>query len=44
MEMEAEVMVAVCNRPLGVVIGWTDVSSGTGHCWDHVLACSCCTD
>ena len=20
-----------CNRLLGVVIGWTDVSSGTGH-------------
>ena len=21
-----------CNRLSGVVIGWTDVSSGTGHC------------
>ena len=36
--------VLACNRLLGVVIGWTDVSSGTGHWWDHVLACSCCTD
>ena len=27
-----------CNWLLGVVIGWTDVSSRTGHSWDHVLA------
>ena len=26
-----------CNRLLGVVIGWTNISSGTGHHWDHVL-------
>ena len=25
-----------CNRLVGVVIGWTAVSSRTGHRWDHV--------
>ena len=33
-----------CNRQMGVVIGWTAVSSGTGHCWDHVLMRLCCAD
>ena len=33
-----------CNRQVGVVIGWTAVSSGTGHCWDHDLMRSCCAD
>ena len=33
-----------CNRQVGVIIGWTAVSSGTGHCWDHVLMRSCCAD
>ena len=28
----------LCNWLSGVVIGWTDVSSRTSHCWDHVLA------
>ena len=23
-----------CNRLSGVIIGWTNISSGTGHCWD----------
>ena len=27
-----------CNWLSGVIIGWTNVSSETGHCWDHVLA------
>ena len=42
-------LLATCNQLSGVVIGWTDVSSGTGHCWDHVLTravlidwCLCC--
>ena len=41
--------VVLCNQLSGVVIGWTDVSSRTGHCWDHVWAravlidwCLCC--
>ena len=34
----------LCNRQVGVVIGWTAVSSGTSHCWDHVLMRSCCAD
>ena len=33
-----------CNRLSGVVIGWTDISSGTSHCWDHVLACAVLID
>ena len=33
-----------CNRQVGVVIGWTAVSSGTGHRWDYVMMRSCCAD
>ena len=40
----AQIDTLACNRQVGVVIGWTAVSSGTGHCWDHVLMCSCCAD
>ena len=29
-----------CNWLLGVVVDWTDVSSGTGHWWDHKWYCA----